>query len=296
MKIIENKKIWFLISIVIIVAGIISFAFRGFNLDIEFAGGTMLEIDLHNEVKDLSEIEAMAKHISGDINPQVQTVGGAGGDYLISIKVKEITPEQISELYDQIADKYGLDKTTKSDLKEQSSISPVISGEMKSAALISTVLTCALILLYITIRFRDICFGLGALIPLIHDVLIMLAMYTIFQIPVNNTFIVALLTIVGYSINNTIVVFDRIRENRNDFRKNQLVQLGDVSVKQTLGRSLASSFTTVITVFILFLVGVVSIRWFALPLMVGLLAGTYSSIFIATPVWYLLEKAIHKNS
>ncbi|MCF0135162.1 MAG: protein translocase subunit SecF [Lachnospiraceae bacterium] len=296
MKIIEKRKLWFLISGVIILAGLVSFIFRGFNLDIEFAGGTMLEFDLHQEVKDLSEIEAIAAEVSKDTNPQVQTVAGAGGDFLISIKVKEIDSAQISELYDRIAGIYGLDTENRADLISESSISPVISGEMKSAAVVSTVITCILILLYITVRFRDICFGLSALIPLIHDVLIMLAMYTLFRIPVNNTFIVALLTIVGYSINNTIVVFDRIRENRGDFRKNQLVQLGDTSVLQTLGRSLASSFTTIITVFLLFLLGVQSLRWFALPLLVGLLAGTYSSIFIATPIWYMLEKAIHKNS
>lgn len=296
MKIIEKKAIWFIISGVLILAGIVSFLIQGFNLDVEFAGGTLMQIDLHKDVKDMKEIEKIASDISGDVNPQVQEVSGAGGDNLISIKVKPITTEKAVKIYDTLADKYGLDKTERLDLKEQTSISPVISGEMKRAAIISTIIVCAMILLYITIRFRDICFGLGALIPLIHDVLIMLSMYTLFQIPVNNTFIVAILTIVGYSINNTIVVFDRVRENRISFKRNELVRLGDSSVRQTLGRSLASSFTTIITVFILFLLGVQSLRWFALPLIVGLLAGTYSSIYIATPVWYLLEKAIHKNS
>ncbi len=296
MKVIENRKIWFIISGVIILAGIISMIFRGLNFAIEFAGGTLIQVELHQKLEDYSEIEKIASAVSGDQNPQVQSVSGSGGETQVSIKVKQISTEKITEMYEQLADRYGLDKAGKTDLIEQSTISPVISGEMKRAAMISTIITAALILLYITIRFRNISFGLGALIPLIHDILVMIAVYTLFQIPVNNTFIVALLTIVGYSINNTIVVFDRIRENRSLFRSNQNVSLCDTSIRQTLGRSLASSFTTIITVFLLFLLGVQSIRWFALPLVVGLLAGTYSSIFIASPIWYLLEKAIHKNT
>ena len=295
MKVIENRKYWFIISGVIILAGLISMIFRGLNFDIEFAGGTLIQVDLHQKLDDYSEIESIATTVSGDQNPQVQSVSGSGGETQISIKVKQISTHKITELYETIAEKYGLDKDGKTDLIEQSTISPVISGEMKRAAAISTIITAALILLYITIRFHNISFGLGALIPLIHDILVMIAVYTLFQIPVNNTFIVALLTIVGYSINNTIVVFDRIRENRGYFRRNQNVQLCDESIRQTLGRSLASSFTTIITVFLLFLLGVQSIRWFALPLLVGLVAGTYSSIFIASPIWYMLEKAIHKN-
>ena len=295
MKVIENRKYWFIISGVIILAGLISMIFRGLNFDIEFAGGTLIQVDLHQKLDDYSEIESIATTVSGDQNPQVQSVSGSGGETQISIKVKQISTDKITELYETIAEKYGLDKDGKTDLIEQSTISPVISSEMKRAAAFSTIITAALILLYITIRFHNISFGLGALIPLIHDILIMIAVYTLFQIPVNNTFIVALLTIVGYSINNTIVVFDRIRENRGYFRRNQNVQLCDESIRQTLGRSLASSFTTIITVFLLFLLGVQSIRWFALPLLVGLVAGTYSSIFIASPIWYMLEKAIHKN-
>ena len=177
----------------------------------------------------------------------------------------------------------------------QSSISPMISGEMKSSSVISTLVAGLLMLIYITVRFRDICFGLGALIPLIHDCLIVLAMYTLLQIPVNNTFIVALLTIVGYSINNTIVVFDRIRENRPVYKPFELDRLCDDSIFQTLGRSLGTSFTTVVMILLLFVLGVQSLRWFALPLLVGMIAGTYSSLFIASPVWYLLEQKIHKS-
>lgn len=295
MKIIENRKIWFLISLVIIAAGLISLIFRGLNFDIEFAGGTIIQIDMHQKLNDPSELSDIVKEISGDSNPQIQAVSGAMGDTQIQIKVKEITPEQITQMYQTIAEKYGLDLTEKKDLLEQSSISPIISSEMKRAALLSTLIAGVLMLIYITVRFRDICFGLGALIPLIHDCLIVLAMYTLLQIPVNNTFIVALLTIVGYSINNTIVVFDRIRENRPVYKPFELDRLCDDSIFQTLGRSLGTSFTTVVMILLLFVLGVQSLRWFALPLLVGMIAGTYSSLFIASPVWYLLEQKIHKS-
>lgn len=294
MKVIERTKLWFSISLVIIIVGLVSFIFRGLNYDIEFAGGTMLQIDMHQSLEDNARLEEIVKEISGDTNPQIQAVAGSGSDTQISIKVKEIKPEQIDALYMSIAEEYQLDTETKADLIEHSSISPTISSEMKKAAIISTVIAGILMLIYISLRFRDICFGLGSLIPLLHDVLIVVAVYTLFQIPVNNTFIVALLTIVGYSINNTIVVFDRIRENRKFYRKNEMAKLCNVSIQQTLGRSLGTSFTTIITVFLLFLLGVQSLRWFALPLLVGILAGTYSSLFIASPVWYLLEKKLHK--
>ncbi len=295
MKVIEKKKYWFILSGCIILIGILSLIFRGFNYDIDFIGGTYLEVNLHQDVKDYSDITAIVKDVTGDSNPKVQAVTGNGGENMVSIKVKEISTDKIDELYGKIADKYGLDKDGKSDLVEQSSISSLVSGEMKRAAILSTIIAGILMLIYITIRFRDVAFGLGALVPLIHDVLIMVSFYTILQIPINNSFIVALLTIVGYSINNTIVVFDRIRENRKYYKKDDLESLCDDSIMQTLGRSLASSFTTIITVVFLVILGVESLRWFALALLIGLLAGTYSSIFIASPMWVILERAFHKT-
>lgn len=295
MKVIERTKIWFIISALVILAGALSLLIQGLNFDIEFAGGTIIQIDMHQKLESHDELTALVKDISGDSNPQIQAVSGNGGDTQIQIKVKEIPTETITELYTVITEKYGLDAEGKTDLLEQSSISPIISSEMKRAAILSTVIAGVLMLVYITIRFRDICFGLGALIPLIHDCLIVISMYTILQIPVNNTFIVALLTIVGYSINNTIVVFDRIRENRPLYRQTELARLCDDSIMQTLGRSLGTSFTTVVMILLLYMLGVQSLRWFALPLLIGMIAGTYSSLFIASPVWYLLEQKIHKN-
>lgn len=295
LKVIERMKVWFAIPCVILIIGVISLIARGFNYDIDFAGGTLLQIDLHEDLDSLDELEKLVSDTTGDTNPQVQHVTGASGSTQVTIKVKELSTEEITTLYETIADKYGLDKEGKSDLIEQSSISPMISSEMKRSALLSTIIAGVLMLLYITLRFRDFAFGLAALLPLLHDVLIMICMYTLIQIPINNTFIVALLTIVGYSINNTIVVFDRIRENRRLMnKKKDMAALCDLSVQQTLSRSINTSLTTIITVLLLFLMGVQSLRWFALPILIGLIAGTYSSVLLASPFWYLLEKAFHK--
>ena len=295
-KIIEKTKLWFAIPACIIIIGLVFFIFRGFNLDIEFAGGTMMQINIGQEFDAREDIEPIVREITGDTNPQVQKVSGAGGSNQVSIKVKEISSEQAVELYEAIAEKYGLDTETNANLVEQGSISPTISSEMKSTALTAITVAVILMLIYITVRFRDWRFGLSSIAALLHDVLIVLAMYAIFRIPINNNFIAAMLTIVGYSINDTIVIFDRVRENRKYYRSNQMNELGNVSVTQSIGRSINTSITTIIMVLLLFLLGVQSVRWFAFPLMVGFIAGTYSSICIATPIWVLLSKGKNQNS
>lgn len=290
LKIIEKTRLWFAIPLCIIVVGLVFLLIQGFNLDTDFAGGTMLQININRDFNAREDIEPIVRDITGDSNPQVQKVTGTSGEYHVSIKVKEISTDTIQELYAAIAEKYGLDAVNNTHLVEQSSISPTISSEMKNTAFTAVIVAVVLMLLYITIRFRDIRFGLSSIIALVHDVLIVLAVYAIFQIPVNTNFIAAMLTIVGYSINNTIVVFDRIRENKSMYKKNQLNELANASISQTLGRSINTSITTIIMVFLLFLLGVQSVRWFAFPLLAGFVAGTYSSIFIASPVWVLMSR------
>lgn len=290
LKVIEKTKIWFAIPACIIIVGLVFLLIRGFNLDTDFAGGTMLQVNINRDFDAREEIEPIVREITGDTNPQVQKVTGTSGEHHVSIKVKEISTETIQELYGALAEKYGLDAVNNTHLVEQSSISPTISSEMKNTAFLAVSVAVVLMLLYITIRFRDIRFGLSSICALVHDVLIVLSMYAIFQIPVNTNFIAALLTIVGYSINNTIVVFDRIRENKKYYKPNQIAELADVSISQTLSRSVNTSITTIIMVLLLFILGVQSVRWFAFPLLAGFIAGTYSSIFIASPVWVLLSK------
>ena len=151
-----------------------------------------------------------------------------------------------------------------------------------------------LILIYITFRFKDYKFGVSAVMALVHDVLIMLTVYALFRIPLNNSFIAAMLTIVGYSINDTIIVFDRIRENkiRKGYKEHQAVpeEIVNSSINQTLGRSICTSITTLVMVVLLYILGTDSVKEFALPLIVGVVAGTYSSIFVASPLWFDLSR------
>lgn len=295
LKVIKNTKIWMIIPAVIVAVGIVFAILNGgFNMDTDFAGGTMLQIDMEQKY-DNTELTNLVKEKTGDANPIIQAVSGAGQENVVSIKVIEQTTEQSTELYNAIAEKFGLDVENKTNLISKASISPTISGEMTRSAIIAIAVAAVLMLLYITLRFRNVRFGVSAIIALAHDVLIVVAMYAIFRIPVNTNFIAALLTIVGYSINNTIIVFDRIRENRRYYKPNQTNELADDSIVQTLGRSINTSITTVIMVLMLFILGVESIRWFSFPLLAGFVAGTYSSLLVASPVWVLLEKVGKKK-
>ena len=173
-------------------------------------------------------------------------------------------------------------------------MSPTISKEIKTGAVKAVVVGTILILIYISFRFKDYRFGMSAVAALVHDVLVMLAVYAIFRVPLNNSFIAAMLTIVGYSINDTIVVFDRIRENRvkKGIKDHQVTPfaLVDDSINQTIGRSVSTSFTTIVMVVLLFILGTNSVKEFAFPLIIGVASGTYSSIFVASPLWYDLTR------
>ena len=170
------------------------------------------------------------------------------------------------------------------------SISATVSSEMKRDAILSVVVATIFMLIYIWFRFKDIRFATSAVLALVHDVLVVLAFYAITKWSVGNTFIACMLTIVGYSINATIVIFDRIRENlKNMGARADLTEVVNLSINQTLTRSIYTSLTTFIMVFVLFLMGVSSIREFALPLMVGIVCGAYSSVFLTGPIWYLMR-------
>jgi len=166
---------------------------------------------------------------------------------------------------------------------------PAIGDEIRRKAIISILIAAIGMLLYITFRF-ELKFGISAIVALVHDVLIALAVYALLRIPVNSSFVAAILTIVGYSINDTIVVFDRIRENLDLMKKEKYDDIVNKSISQTIIRSINTSFTTLIAIVTLYILGVEAIKDFALPLIVGVLAGTYSSIFIASPVWSMLRK------
>ena len=282
-KIVERSKIFFSISGIIILLGIIMFCVHGgFAEDVDFAGGMSMYIDMGKEV-DLKEVTAAVKEAAPDIaNPIVQRSDG----YQVVIQTTPVETDVKDKIQSTLLEKFELPAEA---VLQVDNVSATVGKELKTQALTATLIAAILMLLYITIRF-EFKTGISAIVALLHDVLIMLSFYAIFQVPINTTFIAAILTIIGYSINNTIVVFDRVRENVKRSRRAPFNETIDNSIKQTLVRSVNTTITTLLPVVMLFIFGVQSIRQFTIPLIVGLLAGTYSSILLAGPTWAGLKK------
>lgn len=293
----KHRRIWFAISIAIIVAGIAGTVYYGnttgkvFNYGIEFAGGTSTTVDFEKEYT-IDEIEKeiipYVSEITGDSAVQATTVDETTE---IVLKTRTLSLEEREALNAMLVEQFGVDENT---ITTQS-ISSTVSGEMRRDAIVAVVVACLCMLVYIRFRFKDLRFATSAIFALVHDVLIVLAAYVLIRITVGNTLIACVLTVVGYSINNTIVVFDRIRENMASLKSQKpesWYEVANVSLTQTLTRSIYTSITTLLMVVLLYILGVPAIKEFALPLMVGMLAGTYSSLLIATQLWYEMKVRI----
>ena len=296
----KHKVIYFIASLAVIIAGFVGMGVhsasgsRALNFSLEFVGGTSTTADFGKDytVEEVeSEIVPEVAAVIGDNAIQANTVNGSTD---VVLKTRTLTLDERQALDNMLVEKFGVDEST----IETQSISSTISNEMRSDAIVAVIVACVFMLLYIWFRFKDIRFATSAILALVHDVLIVLTAYALIRISVGNTFIACMLTIVGYSVNDTIVIFDRIRENMHGL-KNQnaegLAEIANKSLTQTLSRSINTSITTFIMVLLLFILGVASIREFALPLMVGLLCGSYSSIFIATELWYVMKLRFGKN-
>ncbi len=283
MKIAENYKIWFGISIVVMILGLVMTLVSGINLGIDFTGGTMLQFKLDQDFT-TEEIRELLKDY--DLDPQIIHVGTNKQEVQIKTK-KDLSNDVRLEIIELFDEKYNIGDE---GFRQAQQFGPSIGKEIQNKALISILIASIGMLLYITFRF-EFKFGLASIIALIHDVLIVLSVYAILKVPVNSSFIAAILTIVGYSINDTIVVFDRLRENLKYRKKESYFEIADISIKQTLTRSINTSITTLIVIATLYILGAELIKEFALPLLAGVITGTYSSIFIASPVWTLLKKA-----
>lgn len=279
----NNKKYFFTLPLVIILIGIICFFTVGFNLDIDFAGGSEMMVDLKTPVvKD--DVSKLFEDTLGFKANAVQI--SLTDENVFTVRSKTLTQEESEKLWNAFKEKYTLDDEQRLSVD---SVSPTIGKELGQSAIVSTIIAVILMLIYITFRFEFLS-GIAAIIALIHDVLIMLSFVLILKVPVNTTFIAALLTIIGYSINDTIVVFDRVRENVKFSRRETFAEISAKSVRQTITRSINTSVTTLITIVLLYILGVDAIKDFALTLIIGIIAGTYSSIFIATPVWTMMRK------
>ncbi|WP_435791705.1 protein translocase subunit SecF [Clostridium sp.] len=283
-KIIEKTKIWFAISLLIIVIGMGAMAKNGLNLGIDFKGGTKLDISMNQEFTKADVDKIIDKRAKGEYTSK--TVD-KGKDFEVIVS-DALSANEIATLQNEIKDVY------KSSEFSQNYIGGSVGTELKSKALIGLIAATICMLIYIGIRF-EFKFGLAAVTALVHDILITLGVYAIFSIPVNSPFIAAILTIVGYSINDTIVVFDRVRENQKNMRKSSLEDVTNTSITQTLARSINTVTTTLFTIMAVF-VFVPAIRELSGPLIIGILVGCYSSIFIASPTWVLLKKRSKKVS
>ncbi|SET33521.1 protein translocase subunit SecD [[Clostridium] polysaccharolyticum] len=285
----KRMKVFFAISTLLIAVGIGGlFVNRSqigtvLNYDLDFSGGTQTQVTFKDEVPGNSEIESVFKDATGEI----ANVSSVQGEKAVLVKTKTLNLKQRTKLQDTLSSKYGIDEGNIAS----ESISSSVSNEMKSDAVTAVIIATVCMLIYIWIRFKDLAFGASAVIALIHDVLVVLMIYSVCRISVGNTFIACMLTIVGYSINATIVIFDRIRENKKGkSRIEDIEKIVNDSISQTFSRSINTSLTTFIMVFFLAIMGVDSVKEFAIPLMVGIICGCYSSICITGTVWYSFKK------
>lgn len=295
---VSKRMIWFSASLIVIVIGL---AWLGvnqsqtgsiLNYSMEFKGGTSTNVTFNEDMtleKISSDVVPVVEQITKDADVQTQKVAGSNE---VIIKTRTLTVDEREALNKSMVEHFGVE----SEKITAESISGAISQEMKRDAIVAVIIATICMLLYIWFRFKDIRFASSAVLALVHDVLVVLAFYAILKWSVGSTFIACMLTIVGYSINATIVIFDRIRENLKTQSKLELAEIVNLSITQTFTRSINTSLTTFIMVFVLFIMGVSSIREFALPLMVGIVCGTYSSVCITGSLWYIMTVNKGKNN
>ena len=295
----SHRRIFFAISVIVIAAGFVGEGVNAaggkgaFNYSLEFVGGTSTTVDMGKdyELTTLdSEVVPKVSKALGSSEVQVQKIAGSTQ---VIFKTRNLELEEREQLAQVFVDEYAVDQKNIS----YQNVSETISKEMTSDAIWAVVIAVILMLIYIWFRFSDIRYASSAVIALIHDILVVITCYAIVRISVGSTFIAVMLTILGYSINDTIVTFDRIRENLSGkvrVTETELKEIANKSITQTLSRSVNTSITTFVMVLLLFILGVTSIREFALPLMIGVVSGTYSSICIATELWF--EMKIHQRS
>ena len=281
LKIIEKTKIWFAISAIIIIIGLGTMATKGLEYGLDFKGGTVVQLNIGKDF-DKADIDNIVKKYDKDA--QSNKVNNT----YIEIKSANLNSNDISNIVKDVKGKFK-----DSSLTNQESIGASIGQETRTKAMQAVVIATIAMLIYVGFRF-EFKFGLAAIISLIHDVLVMLSVYAIFRIPIDSSFIAAMLTVIGYSINDTIVVFDRIRENNKYMRRTNTTELANASLTQTMARSINTVLTVLITLTAVYAY-VPSIRNFSEPLLVGIISGCYSSIFIATPVWVILKKSGSKD-
>ena len=271
------KKLNILSSIFIILS-ILVLLFKGVNLGVDFKGGTLIEVRTENSITTIAEIrESFLKMNLGDVTVKKF---GKENDYLVKI---EMTKSDDENFIKSINDKLSADLGSAVDFRRVENVGPKVSKELLRAGLLAISLSLAAMLFYIWIRF-EWQFSLGAIIALIHDVIITVGIFSFLAYEVNLSIVAAVLTIVGYSMNDTVVIFDRIRENLKKYLKISITEISDLSTNQTLSRTLITSVTTLLALFSIYIFGGAILKGFSFAMIIGVIVGTYSSIFVAIPV------------
>jgi preprotein translocase subunit SecF len=280
LKIVERTKVWFSISAIVIIVGMIALGIKGLNYGIDFQGGTVVTVEMGKNFN--QQIKEDADTIIKKYDSQASTY--IANETQIEIKSNNLNSDSIGKMFNELKGKYKLEEKA---LLSQNNVGPSVGNELKEKTVNALLLATAAMLIYVGFRF-ELKFGIAAILALVHDVLVTLGVYAVFQVQVNSPFIAAMLTIIGYSINDTIVIFDRIRENRKRMRGKGTTEIVNTSITQTMSRSINTSLTTLITIVAVYIF-VPSVRDFAFPLIIGIISGAYSSIFIASPIWVLLK-------
>ena len=283
--IVKNFKIFGIISILLCATGLVAllglpFGLNLFNFTIDFVGGTEMEFNMKQAVTaDIeSQVAGLFKEVAG-VDGSVTAAGNSGEQ--VVIRSTSIDSETRAQVISKMNETFGL---TDDDLYGNEDVSPTVGSDLQRAAIMAAAVAIALMLIYIAFRF-ELTSGLAAITCLVHDMLIMISVFVIFRLPVDGNFIAAVLTILGYSINASIIVFDRVRENLHNARRETFEEVAEKSIWQTLGRTINTTLTTMFAVGAIYLLGVDSLKDFTLPLLIGFVAGGYSSIFLASSLW-----------
>jgi len=304
-----KKNYYFALSILIFIVGIVGLLLNGVEMDIQFKGGTIMQIEMPDDNFDTERAADIVKEAIGKIATvnMSSTFNAAKEDEKINLMVINIasddtlTDNERTAVINALKKEFNIAEDASVNVN---SVEPFIGKEFRVNAIKAIVLSSILIIIYVWIRFRSmhgLSAGVFAVVALIHDIFVMFTAYVLFRIPLNDSFVAAMLTIIGYSINDTIVIYDRIRENSRIMHKTPIRELVNKSVLQCLTRSINTSVTTLISVLTLYVFSVIyniqSIREFTMPLVVGLISGAYSTLFIASPLYMLWqERNIKKNA
>lgn len=303
--IVKRKAIFLSIAAVLVVVSVVSLIFKGFNLDTDFAGGMALTYSIDGDftVSDVQEIVDTA--LGSDRSPssvqqsdnEVIIKFGFDNELTTDEERSDFSMQKVSAITEALQEKYGApteENQLGAALKNQDIVSPSTGRDLARSALYMSILACLAILLYVTFRF-EFTSGVVAILALVHDVVILLGIYSVLQISVDTNFIAAILTVLGYSINNTIVIMDRIRENTRHARKETYGEIANASILQTMTRSINTTVTTLLTIGMVYIMGVPSIKAFSLPIIIGIVVGFYSSVFVSGPLWAMWRDSAVKG-